>query len=456
MSLSKFLFASFPYNCYEIGHTWSPHCCQSWFGIWYDVFVRALKLYGLLYLVGQLVSRRYNRKAFFNTFKNTLKSSMFISSNFYFYLFFVCFGNKVLGRLYLAPATFLAGFFSALVAIHVEKPGRRRMLALYMLNLASDMVYRLLHSRGLVPYVPYSEVVTFASCVGSYVYYARKHGYYDDPVPFVLKYLLGPDELKSAKRQLESSTDKGLSVAKLLVNDVNGNDEIKNGVVPSDRKRRYGQTRGSFRRIVTVTLKSGTTGWTIGAVVSLVSSLKSILKGSRPVTSLLTSSSARRMGFFFASLTGLYTLTSGLLERVCGERQDWHGLVAGSAAGLAASSIMPNSNISLYLAWKLIELVYLKSAEEKLVPSFDHAPALLYSLCTGLMLYVAIVEPHNLRPQYLKFLDEISGHMVRQINRYPLDILGLHSSRTFPDFFPFHLDRRFISKQFFETVLIWM
>lgn len=56
MSLSKALLASFPYNCYEIGHTWTPHCSQAWLDLWFSTFVRSLKLYGVLYLVSTQAS----------------------------------------------------------------------------------------------------------------------------------------------------------------------------------------------------------------------------------------------------------------------------------------------------------------------------------------------------------------------------------------------------------------
>ncbi|KAG0417458.1 hypothetical protein HPB47_005610 [Ixodes persulcatus] len=50
MTLSKFLSMSLPYNCYEIGHTWTPHCSEAWLDLWFITFVRSLRLYGLLYL----------------------------------------------------------------------------------------------------------------------------------------------------------------------------------------------------------------------------------------------------------------------------------------------------------------------------------------------------------------------------------------------------------------------
>lgn len=466
MSLSKFLLASFPYNCYEIGHTWTPYCSQAWLGIWYDVFVRALKLYGLLYLVGQLLSRRYNRRAFFSSLKSTLNSSVFISANFFFYLFFVCVGRKALGRLHLLPATFLAGFFSALVAIYIEKPSRRRILALYMLNLASEMVYRLLRCRSIVRDLPYAEVVMFASSLGSYVYYARKRGYHKDIVPMVLKFLLGQDELKSVGKHLSQNGNvnfqNGETKGIFSKHDITVKQKCDDGAAALKARRNEAKHRSSrcthericIAEVTTVALKSGCLGWAVGATISVISNVKRLAKGTSSLLPLLTGSPARRIACFLASLTGIYRLTSCLLVRASHGREDWHGFVAGSVAGLA-SCAAPSSNISLYLAWKLVELVYLKSAEQNIVPTFSNAAEVLYALCTGIMLYVAIIEPHNLRPQYLKFLDEVSGNMLGRINRYPLDILGHHSSRTFPDFFPLDLNRRFVSRQFLQTILIW-
>ncbi|CAN7988896.1 unnamed protein product [Ixodes hexagonus] len=519
MTLSKFLTASLPYNCYEIGHTWTPHCSQAWLDLWFTTFVRSLRLYGLLYFAGQIVSRRFDVHAFVQTLKSTVNSSMFISQNFFLYLIFACVSSRLMGRLRIMPATFLSGFLSAGCAILIERPGRRAMLAVYMLNLTTDILYRMLRSRGIVRDIQHGEVAVFALSLGGYIYYARKHGYFEDVVTFVLRHLFGAEELHGTECRktkhaglhvngdchanwvenskgpgcngtgqvngtahvngsgiiygLKKTSSKDTSHAKRIVR-VNGNMDINANekccanehlaTVPSQRglvvrildarhlscQHSSGCLAQFCRRIA----KFAPLGWAVGFGVSLLGDLKRLPSRRQPLLTHAFSSSSLRSACFLGGLTGIYRLVSCSLRWASNCQRDWHGLAAGTAAGVAAAAA-PNSNVSLYLLWKLIEMVYLKSADEKLVPKFSSAPVFLYSLCTGIMLYAAILEPHNLRPQYLKFLDDICGNLLSKMNRAPLDLLGFHSSSAFPDFFPLNLDPKHVSRGFLQNVLIW-
>lgn len=531
MSLSKFLCASVPYNCYEIGHTWTPHCSQAWFDVWYNTFTRAVKLYGVLYLVGQLVARRHGTRAFMQTLRSTFDSSMFISQNFFLYLALVCICRQSTGRLHLMQSTLLCGFISSACAITIERPARRSVLALYMLNLASEIVYRMLRSRGVVRDVPNFEVAMFALSLGGYIYYARKNGHFNDIVPLVLRHLIGKEELvgyaqleaKLALKEAELLKAPG-DVDKLVrlcdvtpitetpplitcngnghayankvggkvrgpVVAVNGTDKHHSprakswlplhGVTNGGLVDQCACDHGSALRVLSsgfqllrerhctcrhqysclanffkVALKFGSVGWAAGVGFSVLKRYRKI-RMRQLLSGLLLGPMALRTGCFLGGLTGLYSLSSCVLRWFSGGQRDWHGLVAGTAGGLACA-VCPSSYVSLYLLWKLIELVYLKSAEQQLVPKFEGAAVWLYAVCTSIMLYVAILEPHNLRPQYRKFLDDISGRLMSQINRFPLDMLGLHSSQAFPHYSPLNLDRRHITRQYLQHVLIWL
>lgn len=510
MSLSKFWCASVPYNCYEIGHTWTPHCSQAWLDVWYNTFTRALRLYGVLYLVGQLVARRHGYRAFAQTFRSAFDSSMFISQNFFLYMTLVCISRRLTGRLHLLRSTLLCGFVSSACAITIERPARRSVLALYMLNLASEIIYRMLRSRGIAKDVPHFEVAMFAFSLGGYIYYARKNGHFNDIVPLVLRHLIGKEELVGydqlqAKLALKEAEllKAPCDVDKLVrICDVTPITETPPLITCNGNGHAYGQRAskakgapavanvttaksgqgacayGSAVEILTsltrllgerhctcrhqhgclanfckVVLKFGSVGWSAGVGFSVLKGYRGI-RIRRLLSKVLLGPTAVRTGCFLGGLTGLYSLSSCLLRWLSGGQRDWHGLVAGTAGGLACAAC-PSSYVSLYLLWKLIELVYLKSAEQQLVPKFKGAAVWLYAVSTSIMLYVAILEPHNLRPQYRKFLDDISGKLLSQINRFPLDILGLHSSQAFPHFFPLNLDGRHVSKQFLEQVLIW-
>ncbi|KAH8021223.1 hypothetical protein HPB51_013324 [Rhipicephalus microplus] len=221
----------------------------------------------------------------------------------------------------------------------------------------------------------------------------------------------------------------------------------------SDRHCTCRHQHSCLANFVKIALKFGSVGWAAGVGFGAFKGYRK-MRIRQLLSGLFVGPMPLRTGCFLGGMTAIYSLSSCVLRWFSGSQRDWHGLVAGSAGGLACAAY-PSSYFSLYLLWKLIELVYLKSAERQLVPKFESAAVWLYAVCTSIMLYVAILEPHNLRPQYRKFLDDISGRLMSQINRFPLDMLGLHSSQAFPHFFPLDLDRRYVSSQFLQQVLIW-
>ncbi|KAH6928541.1 hypothetical protein HPB50_016878 [Hyalomma asiaticum] len=109
-----------------------------------------------------------------------------------------------------------------------------------------------------------------------------------------------------------------------------------------------------------------------------------------------------------------------LLRYYCGYERPWQVFASGLVAGLSMA-VSPNTTLALYLTWKLIE---------------------------------AVVEPHNMRPSYAKFLNDMTGDRLRRVNRHPLEVLGFHCSSVYPDYFP-QLDLRYVSRHFVERVLVW-
>ncbi|EEC04456.1 hypothetical protein IscW_ISCW003374 [Ixodes scapularis] len=318
----------------------------------------------LITSVGQIVSRRYDVRAFVQTFKSAVNSSMFISQNFFFYLVFGCI--------------------------------------------------------------------------------SRKHGYFEDPVTFVIRHLFGAEELHGTESKktkhasllvnggcqangiedgkdprcnatspvngtarvngsgivdgFETISSKKTSHAKRIVHvdgnrDVNANEKcFTNEQLPTLSSQRCLAVRvltsrhlscqhpfGCLAQFCRNMAKFASLGWAVGFGIGLLGDLKRLPGRRRPFLAHVLGPSSLRSACFLGGLTGIYKLLSCSLRWASNGQRDWHGLVAGSAAGLAAVAA-PNSNASLYLLWKLIE---------------------------------AILEPHNLRPQYLKFLDDICGNLRR-------------------------------------------
>ncbi|EMP27543.1 hypothetical protein UY3_15368 [Chelonia mydas] len=57
------LSKSIPHNCYEIGHTWHPHCGQAFVHITHGALAESLRIYGTLYLKNAFLKQREAARA---------------------------------------------------------------------------------------------------------------------------------------------------------------------------------------------------------------------------------------------------------------------------------------------------------------------------------------------------------------------------------------------------------
>ena len=125
-ALSK-LTSSLHYNCYEIAHPWTTSCSHAWSYLFISSLKESGKIYGALYLVRELKSwgflvvfkflrltenstaacvefahfslfqfaqlvlaRKISLEAFLQTFQSASRSTVFLSYNVFFFLFFIC------------------------------------------------------------------------------------------------------------------------------------------------------------------------------------------------------------------------------------------------------------------------------------------------------------------------------------------------------------------------------
>jgi len=75
--------------------------------------------------------------------------------------------------------------------------------------------------------------------------------------------------------------------------------------------------------------------------------------------------------------------------------------------------------------------MYIKGCNNGLFPDLPRANIFFYCFSTAILVHAAILEPHNLRPSYWKFVQSLSGETVGLIDRHYLDIFGLKSSESF-------------------------
>ena len=69
--LSKLLLLDYTmsFNCYELGHTWTPFCSRAALDMGSATFLEAAKMYTALYTVNQLISRKFDSTSTLNTLR---------------------------------------------------------------------------------------------------------------------------------------------------------------------------------------------------------------------------------------------------------------------------------------------------------------------------------------------------------------------------------------------------
>ncbi|KAK8760633.1 hypothetical protein V5799_028100 [Amblyomma americanum] len=79
-----------PYNCYEIGHTWTPYCAEASVYVGLHAFKESLKIYLPLYAASLVYSRRYDGKSVKRTLQAVLISSFFLGFNAFAFIAVFC------------------------------------------------------------------------------------------------------------------------------------------------------------------------------------------------------------------------------------------------------------------------------------------------------------------------------------------------------------------------------
>ena len=92
-----------------------------------------------------------------------------------------------------------------------------------------------------------------------------------------------------------------------------------------------------------------------------------------------------------------------------GRNSSTHSLAAGLAAGVSIG-FYPNTSLMLYITWKTIETLYHQGVDVGLIPRIPGFGIIVYSLSTAFLFHAAVLEPHNVKPAYWKFLMRITNN----------------------------------------------
>lgn len=435
-----------------------------------------LPLYAMLYTFSQLaVQRKYDLPSTWETVKSILRSSFFIFFHAYNGSVMGCALRRGFGRFYYRVLVCAPALISSYLALIIEKPSRRQALAFYLLNMASEIVYRMAVTKGYFKPIKHGETLLFALSLGAWYNIIKTHGFGHDPVSGAVKVLIGRDEAKSRSRKQHECGQKELTISNNRSDksiEATNSNESEN-VINSFGNKHLGGSHQTCPHLMANGQRSSCLWYVLEPIPSrflLGYSIQSVLKlAAKPylliaqprkaIRASLASSQSFRFGLFLVSLVSTGRLTNCLLRRYFqSNSHPSQGLVSGFVAGLSML-ISPKSSLSMYVMWKAVEQYYLIEASKKenvrTRRYFNFTILTIYAISAATILYTFALEPKFVRPSYMKFLDNISDHRLHQLNRMVLDVFGTGSSIGYEDYFP-DLDPRYMSNQFKELVFNWM
>lgn len=136
------------------------------------------------------------KKDLVRTALGILQSTAFLTTSAFSYSAYLCFLRRVLGNFNIMTASYIPAFMSSFTAILVERPSRRSLLTMYVANVATETLWKMGVSRGIVKSIPKGQVLIFGAATSALLYYFRLgwHLGGKDSVYDVIRFIIGRDE----------------------------------------------------------------------------------------------------------------------------------------------------------------------------------------------------------------------------------------------------------------------
>ncbi|XP_076398351.1 transmembrane protein 135 isoform X1 [Megachile rotundata] len=441
---SKFIDTS----CKEFLHPWEDSCINATTGLGLHTLQESVKIYCTVYILAFLMKgKKPSKEDIKKTILGILQSTAFLAWNSLSYSMFICTIRHLLGGFTIWSVSFLPSFLSSLTAILIERPPRRTLLSLYVANVATESIFLMGLARNYYSSIPNGGTYIFATSIALLLYFFRSKTNKQDSIYGILRILVGryedPDYIKQSDSQskLQTSSD---SESSTKVNHISKKCNKKNLNIFMKSLEAYQKIIDQLKQrskhspcphphsCTHYVLKGGikVLGYALSAqlVVKLFFQMKNLFKKPQLLKSAIFKKSNLNLAVFLGSFTGLYRLVSCLLRRSFNKDSSYYAIPAGLIAGLTFMAYSSNT-IALYFMWKALQLLWNDLTEKKIVPEVKWFAIFFYSFSTAVLFHAAVLEPHNLRTSYWKFLYNISGGRIAVMSRIPLDQFGLESSR---------------------------
>lgn len=136
-----------------------------------------------------------DQKALLQTIRGILQSSAFLATNAFTYSMFLCILRRWV-RFNFLNVAFIPAFMASFCAIIIERKSRRTLLSLYVSNVATESIWKMAISRGMVRPIRHGNVLVFGISTAILTYYYRSgmHNLNKDSLFNILRYVVGSNE----------------------------------------------------------------------------------------------------------------------------------------------------------------------------------------------------------------------------------------------------------------------
>ncbi|XP_061558307.1 transmembrane protein 135 [Phycodurus eques] len=449
------------HNCYEVGHTWNPSCMQSCVDITRGALEVSFKIYAPLYVIAAILRRRKKDYYFKRLLPEILQSTSFLTANGGLYIFFFCILRKLLGGFYSWSAGFGSALPASYIAILLERKSRRGLLTIYMTNLATETLFRMAMTRGLIKPIKHGEVLLFCITASLYMFLFRSKDSLKGFAFSALKFIIGKEEIPShsvlaeqvatTPQEASATSETEPSHVSALRRDSRSRSlpaytrELLESICKQGPKHRYCKHHhdSCISYCIKGFVRMFSVGYLIQCCLKVPSAFRYVFSKPSRLPSLFYNKDNFQLGAFLGSFVSIYKGTSCLLRWLRDIDDELHALVAGFLAGISMF-FYKSTSISMYLFSKLVETLYFKGIEAGHFPYFPQADTYLYTISTAICFQAAVMEVQNVRPAYWKFLQRLTKGRFGMMNRQLLDVFGTQASRDFQGFVP-QLDPRYVS-----------
>lgn len=440
-------FQTVPHTCLEYVHPWTKSCSDAATSSGCTTFQESFRIYVTVYMLALLMRGKLpSQKDLRGTFLRIIQSTSFLSCHAFSYSIFLCLFRRILGNFNFLTASFIPAFLASYTSILVERPSRRGLLCLYVTNVASETLFRMAVWRGWVKPIPYAEVLIFMTSVAGLLYFYRSNHISHDSIYGLLRFIVGPFEESGYMENREDlppqrapavstsrKTTKSVPRSGIVYSIVSAFCRIYRAVVKwvkcHNRHATCPHPFSCFYYTIQGTAKLFSIGYGLQVCLRLLLQIRKLVRHPKLLPGVMVQRDAFKFGAFLGGFSGLFRMTSCILRWLLDKDSKFHAIPSGLVAGLAFA-FFPDNTIALYIMWKLVQIMYRNGVNKGWWPELPGATILLYCISTAILFHAAVVEPNNLRPSYWKFLHRVSGGWIADINRKPLDVYGLQSSKA--------------------------